>query len=69
MNIEMDTNRQHVDLYTDFDVDMDIIDFSDEDALLEDFDGFQSESLGLGGTVLIDTDRGTINLQNVTLDE
>lgn len=69
MNIEMDTNTQHVDLYTDFDIDMDIIDFSDEDALLEDFDGFQSESLGLGGTVLIDTDRGTINLQNVALDE
>lgn len=60
-----------LDLGTIADIQMalEAFDFSDDDALLDDFDALLNDGLEIGGDVLIETGHGTIALQNVSLDD
>lgn len=69
MTDTISTDAPDLGKVADLQMSLDAFDFSDDDALLDDFDALLNDGLEIGGDVLIETGHGIIALQNVSLDD
>ena len=58
-----------LDVVTDFELGIDLLDFSDNANFIDDFQEFQQYSQQVGADVVIDTGDGAVTLQGVQLSD